>query len=426
MIADVAALTLAGFALTLALFYPGIMTYDAKYVYLAIAEGAGDWQSPAMTWLWSMIDWTTPPSASLFVLTAILYWLAFLLIALTVARNATWLALVIPILALAPPALALIGIIWRDVLFACVWLLAAAICFFVSGTNGRSRYAAQALALILIAFGVLLRPNSLTALPLIACYALWPTRFSWKRVALAAIPLALVFYATIPAVYYGLLHAKRQNPQQSVLVFDLAGITHFAKENQFPVTWTPEQTAMLTDTCYKPTLWDIYWYHEPCKFVMTRLEADKIFGTPQLFDAWRKAVMRHPLAYLQHRSALFLNMTTGRTLTMWGNELEAPFRPVFAERPLFQAFKNVHDLLYPTPLFRVWLWLLGCIVLCAFAWRRRDDAAGAFVIAVCGSATAYVLTYFAVGVASDFRYSYWAVLAALACVMVLPATRKPA
>ena len=49
----VAALIAAGYGLTLLIFYPGIMTYDAKFVYEDIAKGVlGDWQSPVMTVLW--------------------------------------------------------------------------------------------------------------------------------------------------------------------------------------------------------------------------------------------------------------------------------------------------------------------------------------------------------------------------------------
>src|SRR4051812_12189079 len=46
----IAAMMAAGFALTLYIFYPGVMTFDARYVYQDIAKGFfGDWQSPAMT-----------------------------------------------------------------------------------------------------------------------------------------------------------------------------------------------------------------------------------------------------------------------------------------------------------------------------------------------------------------------------------------
>src|SRR5687767_817152 len=84
----VAAMTAAGFVLTLYVFYPGVMTFDARYVYGYVATRAyGDWQSPVMTVLWSLIDPIAPGPASMFLLTAALYWLAFGLLALTMARR---------------------------------------------------------------------------------------------------------------------------------------------------------------------------------------------------------------------------------------------------------------------------------------------------------------------------------------------------
>jgi hypothetical protein len=45
-----AVLLAAGFGLTLLIFYPGVMTYDSKFVYGDIAKGTmGDWQSPVMS-----------------------------------------------------------------------------------------------------------------------------------------------------------------------------------------------------------------------------------------------------------------------------------------------------------------------------------------------------------------------------------------
>jgi peptidoglycan/LPS O-acetylase OafA/YrhL len=87
---------------------------------------------------------------------------------------------------------------------------------------------------------------------------------------------------------------------------------------------------------------------------------------------------------------------------------------VFPDRPAFVALVSLHDRLKPTPLFRVAPWLLVCITVCGFAWRRRETSEGAFALGVCGSAAVYVLTFLAVGVASDFRYGYWAVLAGIA------------
>ena len=58
----VVAMVVAGFRLTLAVFYPGLMTIDAGFIYQDTIEGfRGDWQSPVMTALWALIDPIAPP-----------------------------------------------------------------------------------------------------------------------------------------------------------------------------------------------------------------------------------------------------------------------------------------------------------------------------------------------------------------------------
>ena len=80
----------------------------------------------------------------------------------------------------------------------------------------------------------------------------------------------------------------------------------------------------------------------------------------------------------------------------------------------FKPFLHLHEALQPTPLFRTGSWLLLAFAVCALAWRSRGGAAGAFAVAVSASAIVYVMTFLAVGVAADFRYGYWCVLATLA------------
>src|SRR5262244_1756773 len=239
-------MTAAGFGLTLLVFYPGYSTADARYVYTdAMAWRFGDWQSPAMAVLWRLIDPIAPGPSSMFLLTAAMYWLTFGTLALIAARRSLWLGLATALLAFMPPAFFFVGMIWRDVLFAVIWLAAAVLAFAAADRTARWRAPIQAFALLLIAFGVLLRPNAVVAAPLLAAYVIWPMRFDLKRAAIVFLPALVLFYALIPFVYYGLLDAQRQNPLHSIIVFDLGGITHFAGENQFPVSWSRDQTALL-------------------------------------------------------------------------------------------------------------------------------------------------------------------------------------
>jgi hypothetical protein len=426
LVLAVAALIAAGYGLTLTIFYPGILTYDAKFVYEDIAKGVlGDWQSPVMTVLWGVIDPVAPGAGSMFLLIATSYWLGFGLLACALARRSTRLALWLPLLALMPPAFVFVGIIWRDVLFATTWLLAAAIAFAAAERGARLRVPALVLALALCGFGVLLRPNALIAAPVLGAYIVWPTQMSLKRMAILLVPAMAGFFALVQVVYYGALGATRQHPLHSLMVFDLGGISHFSKQNQFPVTWSEAESALLLNTCYQPTQWDIYWRLEPCDFVMRKVEREeKLFGTPAITDAWARAVMHHPLAYLGHRTAFMWNFLWGNNPTMWLADVERPTETVFPDRPAFLALVRLHEALKLTPLFRTGSWLLVCLIVCGFAWRRRETPEGAFALGVCGSAAIYVLSFFAVGVASDFRYGYWAVLAGMVGGVVA-ALRRP-
>src|SRR5215472_9230738 len=144
-------LTLAGFALTLRIFYPGVMTYDAWYVHSDIAKAeVGDWQSPVQAALWGLIEHIVPGAAGMFLFIATLYWLAFATLGLALARRSAWLGALASVLALAPPAFVFAGIIWRDIMLAASWLLAAALVFGVADRKGFRRRAAQAAALALL------------------------------------------------------------------------------------------------------------------------------------------------------------------------------------------------------------------------------------------------------------------------------------
>jgi hypothetical protein len=421
----IAAMMAAGFARTLYVFYPGVMTFDARYIYEDMAKGIfGDWQSPAMVLLWSLVDPIAPGPGSLLLLTAALYWLAFAVVALIVARRSPWLALLLPLLALSPPAFVFVGIIWRDVLFAIAWLLAAALVFAVADRERNRRIPMQVFGLALLAFGVLLRPNALAAAPILAAYILWPTRLPWKRAALLYVPMALALFGLVQGVYYGVLGAQRQHPLHSIMVFDLGGISHFADDNVFPGPWTQDEAVLITQRCYQPIAWDVYWTQEPCQFVMEHLEREKIFASSVLTEAWKHAIVKHPIAYIEHRAVFMWTFLAGAdNLTMWTRDLDDASKIIFADNPRLMALKAVHDELKPTPLFRAGAWLLLDALVCWFAWRRRDTPAGAFALGVCGSAVVYLMTFFAVGVATDFRYAYWAVLAGLAGAVAVASRR---
>jgi hypothetical protein len=416
-------LAAAGFALTVLVFFPGYLTNDASYVYQFMRDWQfGDWQSPLMSMLWWVIDPISPGPGSMFLLVAFAYWLGFALVGLALARRSALLGLVVPLIALTPPSVMMLGMIWRDMLFAVTWLLAAAIVLVMADRGHAARAIAAVVALALIGFGVLLRPTSFVAAPLLVGYALWPLRFDVRRMTILFLPALAAGFLLIHLVYYVILDVKRENPLHSVFVFDLGGITHFSGENQFPVTWSADETELLTSRCYNPDRWDTYWTLEPCRFVMARLERpdDVIFGTPRLTEAWKQAVTTQPLAYLRHRLTFFWHfLSDPDTLTFELYKIDDPSQTPLARNNRFKAAVALHNELKQTVLFRpgFWLILAGMVVIAAMP--ARTQPAGAFAIAVAGSATIYVLTFLPFGVAADFRYGYWCVPACLVAAAAL-------
>jgi hypothetical protein len=411
----IALIAFIGFAFTLWLFYPGILTFDAFYVYKDVQTHAyGDWQSPAMLWLWGLIDPIAPGTGSVLLLTAALYWFTFALIAWVLAQRSPWLAAALPLLGLMPPAFVLLGVIWRDILFGICWLLAAGLVFAAARSARAVRISVQIIALALFGFGVLLRPNALAAAPLLGAYLIWPGTFNLRRAALAYVPFVFALFALVQVVYYGVFQAERQHPLHSIMVFDLGGISHFSGENVFPGQWTPEQEKLIVSACYKPIAWDIYWTQEPCLFVMGKLEGEKLFGTSAISSSWLSAITHHPIAYLEHRFSLEWEFLTGKNLALWTRDLDDADKIIFADKPRLMALKALNDALNETLLFRAGTWLLLNLALCLLVWRRRQTPGGAFVLGVCGSGAVYLLSFLAVGVSTDLRYAYFAVLAGLA------------
>ena len=374
LIAAVLVLLAAGYALTILVFHPGYITIDASYVYAAAKDWRfGDWQSPAMSIAWWLIDPLAPgraehvPAHRHILLGGLRPARAHRGAPLGVACLAT------PLIALTPPAFVFVGMIWRDVLFG--GGLAARRGDDARG--GRSpETAAPAGAGVGIARGRLRRAA--------AAERHLRGRAARRLRGLADALRSKADRDHVRARGRRLLRAhsacllrdarrQRQNPLHSLLVFDLGGITHFSGENQFPVQWSADETALLTSKCYDPVRWDTYWHMEPCPFVMKRLERkdDMIFGTPRL-GRGVAAGGRRPSARLsapprdlhvdvprrlQSRPAVLRLAGTGGDLR---------------QQPLFQAAARPCTTCWqPTVLFRTGFWLVLAIGVCAHRPGRR-------------------------------------------------------
>jgi hypothetical protein len=80
------------------------------------------------------------------------------------------------------------------------------------------------------------------------------------------------------------------------------------------------------------------------------------------------------------------------------------------------ALLPLHDALKSTILYRVGFWLLLAFAIVGWVWPARRTASGAFAISITAAGIFYVMTFGLIGVATDFRYAHWAVVADLAAL----------
>jgi hypothetical protein len=149
---------------------------------------------------------------------------------------------------------------------------------------------------------------------------------------------------------------------------------------------------------------------------MGRLERpdDVIFGTQRLVDAWLRAVTAHPLAYLSHRLTVLWTFLALPNLTLELFKLVLPDETPLAHNSYFMALLPLHDALKSTLLYRTGFWLLLAAAIVGWAWPARRTPSGAFAISVAAAGIFYVVSFGVLGVATDFRYGHWSVVAALA------------
>jgi hypothetical protein len=421
------ALALCGLAATLALFYPGIATHDALAVYdQAYAWSFGDWQPPLLGVIWIGLErlFGYGPAAML-VPTLSAFWLAILLGFVALRRTGALSAWGIFLVPLMPPVFAILGIIWRDVIFAVLWLLAFALATLTSAQGRRTRWGLTALALMALMIGYWVRPNALFAAVPMVIYVLRPGDWSFVRPIVWGLPIMLVLQGSTYLVNTTWLQAREEHVGHSILVFDLSGTSHFSGQNVFPVTrWTPDQVAKVISTCYRSNYWDSIWW-KGCTFAMAAIDRDdppgtKLFGSQRLVDAWIQAIRTHPLAYLRHRLAFFEALMTWENMVVFDQARSGQYRFWLIKSTAYSYFENAMLWLNAnTPLFRGLTWLVLGLATGLAGLRVPNGRGKAAVLTLASSGVIYTLTYMLFGVAAEYRYVYWTALSSLVAAVVL-------
>ena len=432
----VAIILIAGWALTLAISWPGHLSFDSI---VQLHDGRTgfyhSWHPPIMAWLLGAGDALMPGAGLYVVFVTTLTFGSFL--ALTWTRPSTsWAAAVLAVLFVPLPQFLLYPmIVWKDVLFA-----AAAIAAFVSLSLAEAhwqhrhlRTSLLAASFVLTVLATLARQNGLIALIAITAAVSWivARNSNWARGALCGIA-ALVAAGCLTFAISSALATRSDGgegtrTQLNLLRFyDLVGAV--SADPHLPLN-------ILTD-------------EEPDLEALMRSDGRKLYsperndtlvGSPALQKAlaqaepsaiaaqWYDLVLHHPWLYLQVRARVF-----GQVL--FTPDIEG-CRPVFTgiegppgemEDLELAPRRDARDLALAsyakgfrgTPVLSHAAFGVLAIAGLVLLLRRRSagDIAMAFLLA---SALVFTASFFVISIACDYRYLYFLDMAALCATFYL-------
>jgi hypothetical protein len=341
-----------------------------------------------------------------------------------VRGGARW-GVLLALIGLAPFVFNYLGLLWKDVALASAWLFAAGIAFRRFARGEKLGLLEHAMISAAFLYGALVRGNSIFAAAPLVLYFLNVDVFSrriWPQVAACVLAPALLI-ASASVFNHQIVQAEAQQPEDSLFLFDLVGISHQTRTNLVPGPWTPAQARRIPD-CYGADKWDHVGMGD-CRFLTQTLDDRGLWGQPAISRAWISAIMQHPVQYVAHRVAF-----TNQILRWLG---PIPVRDAFMESeitdsryehqpgPIFRAYEAASDALDRTPLFRPYLWLLLSAATVVLSRLAADSPQRRFAAAIGASAFLYLATYVVFGVASDFRYAYWAIVGACVALGALAA-----
>lgn len=422
----IAAATLLLLLGSLALFWPGIVTYDGIAQFeQALAGEYEDWHPPAMAWLWHALHGVFGGGAqALLLLQLALYWSGFGLIAAALARDARRRAAVcVLIVALLPLFLGWQGVVIKDAQMLGAMLAAAGVIGWWRIRGARVPFAALVAAIVLLGYATLVRSNAVFATVPLVVLLFGPKRW-WARALLTFGGIAAVL-ALAQAINHDVLAAGASGVERTEAFYDLAAIA--ARDPAHPVGLTAaEARALVRRHCVKAFFWDPLGTPDRCGPTLERLHA---LSAGPLYRLLATAIVHHPLAYAMHRLEHLNSTERWIVSARWPSA--APPGGTEANRIGLagpgagaKRWETLAGYTAETPLGWPIAWLALAVCALVVALRRAPAPLRDFALALLGSALVLEASFAVLSIASDLRYHLWPMVATALATILLRAEAR--
>lgn len=420
---------LLGFAVLLALNWPGQMSYDTI---VQLADGRSghydSWHPPVMAWLLGLSDHLLPgPGLFLLFVSGLL--LGAWLLLLRTGRPG-WATVVILLLIFATPQMLLYqGTIWKDVLFANA-AIAGFSCLAAAATlwrQARARFVLLLLSSLLLGLAALARQNGFVLLPVAAvCLGLiaarqQSVRAGWRYGAgLLATCLMMMLSANFALGLRGDHGQGASDQLRLAQTYDLVGAIRLDPSIRLTVL---EERAPDLDAAIRKDGVALYSPHLVDTLEGSSVLTQAIYRAPPgaVFAQWRQLVFGHPGLYLRERLPVFGWVLAPPDLLVCHPDVVGVDGPPEEMKALgFKPHIRAQDrflYLYVARFFHTPILshlLYGAMALLFLGLLvRRGAPADIAVAGLQAAALVFTLSFFVVSIACDYRYLYFLDLAAM-------------
>ncbi len=427
----------ASIGLLFVAFYPGTMSIDS-YTQLGQARSGilGDWHPPFMAWLWGGLDSILRGPLLMFMAQLGLFVLALRLIArVAIGGGDTGRSSFVLLSLWVTPVSGIVGVVWKDIWMSGLLLVGAACCLRLGSLDARARRV-EIFPLGALAFlgALLFRPNAVFAVVPLLAYAVWVLRGpqATVRSALEAVSIGAVCTIGLGLASVGVnraLTTYREYPSQSIMIFDIAGISILSNRSDFLdgasatipniVRGRDKVELAALRAAYYPSTWNPLVFVDGCPLART-------WSAPQvdaLTAIWWRAVREEPGAYLSHRAAAFREVIGAREGPLFAplyfgiprdSSDYAVVRRSFpadldeASSPVQQYLRSGFEWSAGLVIYRPWFWLLANVLLVAVVAALSSRRAELLALGFSGLLNELAL--FFIAPSADYRYSHWLVL----------------
>jgi hypothetical protein len=427
----------ASIGLLFVTFYPGAMSIDS-YTQLGQARSGylGDWHPPFMAWVWGGLDSILRGPLLMLVAQLSLFLLALGSIArVAIGGGDTGRLLFVLLSMWVPPVSGIVGVIWKDIWMSGLLLIGAACCLQLgSGEKKVRRLEIFFLGALAFLGALLFRPNAVFAVVPLLAYGVWVLRGSHGSVrgALEAVAIGAFCTFALGIMSAGInraLTTYREYPSQSILIFDLAGISALSNRSDFldgasatiPDVVRGRNTVEVASlrAAYFPSTWNPLVFVDGCPLAVTQ-SASQVDALAAL---WWRAIREEPRAYLAHRAGAFREVIGAHEAPLFapvyfGIPTDSPDHAVArrgfpteldeATSPLQRRLRSGFESSARLVIYRPWFWLLVNLILIAIAAGLSPRRAGLVALGLSG--LLFELALFFIAPSADYRYSHWLVL----------------